>query len=1057
MISIDVVSGSRRQEGMSDRPLDDLWTEHLNDWLDSAVNVDLIELNVESLVGDEPYDRLFISSKIKRLNTGRLSHGWMKGYEFARSGGWWCSGIDPLNDWKPMEWGCFKPDAPRINPDNKKIIKYEHPPQSPTRAFFLRVTWQVGLKIASRHGLKREYQHRILRVRGNRPISDFFTTEDPTFWQWVLDRSLPVMLVEGAKKAGSVLSSGYVAIALPGIFNGYRVKDSHGNLVPRELIPELKLFATGGRHFYICFDHDTKVKTIRNVNTAIRNLGTLLQNLRCEVLIVDLPGPEKGADDFIIARGVADFHKLVDQALSLSHRKLAQRLRTRLTVQPALKIFQQDLSKLEISGIPDHGIVAIASAKGTGKTKFISAQVKDSPKAVLASHRIALARNLCDRLGLNYRGDIDRVKGGDFIAGDAFTMRVGMCVDSVLSVDPNRFTDCDLVIDEVCQVVRHLLTSSTCNKDGKRPAILARFGALIQQARRVIVADADLDNSTLDYLRALRQDEQPIYLIRNDVQLQGYPAMFFEAPDRTAIVERLLGEVRDMPPEKTLYISTDSRTMSKTLYELLANLYPDKPALLVNAQTSGGQDEKEFIVAPDKVLERDDYSIIIASPSVGTGTSIEIQDKIWKVFGIYNGVSGTDADICQALSRVRQPVERIIWCAPTGRNFCKASRSTNPLELKGHLFERTSVSVSLLRSSLKADTLAATQTIDWTSDPHIQLFAQISAAQNFAMHNLRDALLVRLQEEGNAVILERSPSISAANCLLKTSREAVKLAEAQALVNAEDLSSAQVSALEKKETVSPEEQRAIAKFYLKEFYCLPELTLQDVLGDREGRSRGELLNLEAQLYPKLALDKTVKSLEQQASWRQSLCPWDLPGTELRRKIRDQLGLTDFIQAGAAGEEWIKDDLLSLATHARTYSKAIKAHLNFTITDEMSDVQVVHQLLSQLGIKIDFRWSNLHPSYPGKKIRVYSFNRSHWQTLQSILLRREETRNRQGQGSMKEEGSPISVIPTSPMGDPSAIAPEKAISLPEERKTTKFKNLEQLFLDFPSWESELETG
>lgn len=47
-------------------------------------------------------------------------------------------------------------------------------------------------------------------------------------------------------------------------------------------------------------------------------------------------------------------------------------------------------------------------------------------------------------------------------------------------------SDLWLVIDEVVQVLRHLLTSSTCRKDGKLPALLTRLRQLVQIARRVI-------------------------------------------------------------------------------------------------------------------------------------------------------------------------------------------------------------------------------------------------------------------------------------------------------------------------------------------------------------------------------------------------------------------------------------------------------------------------------------------------------------------------------------------------------------------------------------------
>jgi hypothetical protein len=102
------------------------------------------------------------------------------------------------------------------------------------------------------------------------------------------------------------------------------------------------------------------------------------------------------------------------------------------------------------------------------------------------------------------------------------------------------------VLDEAVQLVRHLLTSATCARDGKRPALLARFRALVQHAKRVIVADADLDNATLHYLRSLR-GERTVFLVRNDFEPEPYACRWLAAPDRTAVTGALLSELAALP------------------------------------------------------------------------------------------------------------------------------------------------------------------------------------------------------------------------------------------------------------------------------------------------------------------------------------------------------------------------------------------------------------------------------------------------------------------------------------------------------------------------------
>ena len=862
-----------------------------------------------------------------------------------------------------------------------KARKYETPVGAGSKPYLPPIPYSTWKTICDRHQLPypAELQQWLQKSE------QLLTAQG--FWTWVKHNpTLPLTLTEGGKKALCLLSLGEVAIALYGVHGGYRTKDSLGHSIPPQLIPELDPFITQGRPVTLAFDQDAKPQTIKTVNNAQLKFGNLLQQAGAEVSVATWNSEEgKGVDDLVVAKGPQAWETAYSEALSLHHWQIAQRLNQQLTYTANLELNCPDLSEIDLHQIPTEGIIAIASPKGTGKTKLINQQITQSEKVLLASHRIALARHLGHRLNLDYRGDLDRVDG-QFITGSAYTLRIGFCVDSLLAINPLHFQGCDLVIDEIVQVLRHLLTSSTCNHNGKRPALLARFQAILQTARRIIVADADLDDATLDYLLKLR-DNAELFLLRNTHTLQGYPVQFLEAQDRTPICDRLLQDLNTLSPHQVLYITTDSKGTSKTLFQLLQTQHPDKRILLINSETSGGQDEREFIANPDQVLQRHEYDVIICSPSVATGTSIEVNGIITKVYGIYMGVSATDADIAQALARVREPIPRVVWCAQRGRNFCKVSRSTNSLELKGHLFERTTATTSLIRTSLRPDTIAALTNFDWTTDPHVHLYTKISASQNWSMYNLRDALRVRLIVEGHQLQIEQrdvNPMISE---LLQLNGLAVKQADAESILNADTLSFTEVLALEQKEALSPEQQRALTKFHLKDFYQLEDLTLEDILADREGRWRGELLNLEAQLYPNVALDRTVKALEKQRSWRQFLCPWDIPGTAIRREIRDKLGLTEFIRTAATGWEWTGRDLAPIAEMARQYAPTIKAHLNFTISARVSDTQIVHQLLSQLGIKTKFRWSSNHPSYPGKKIRVYGLKLDHWEQCMAILDRR----------------------------------------------------------------------
>ncbi|MBD1943950.1 DUF3854 domain-containing protein, partial [Coleofasciculus sp. FACHB-712] len=462
---------------------------HFDEWRASAIDDALIALNVRSLSGDEAY-RFLVPDPQKAFGKVHRDAQWRslrKSYGHIEAGGWWCNGLDPLNNWQPMEeWGCLKPDLPRKNAKGK-LVKYEHPPGQATRAFFLRISFKISLRIARQYGLETEYWKRFphfqspakgfessrkaLKCKRPRPLKLKLQThqkqlrrsEDKGFWAWVLKNNLPIVLTEGVKKAGSLLSAGYAAVGLPGIWNGRRVIGSIATL-----IPELQLFATEGRLIYFCFDHDTKPKTVAAVNSAIAKTGKLFANAGCNVLVIKWSALQKGVDDFIVANGQAAFDEVYSNALPLPEWEWTKRQERSLTYIADEVLNAPDLSIIGLQ-VPDSGIIAIVSPKGSGKTKLISQITAQSKSLLSLTHRIFLGRSLAGRLRYTWRTDADK-GGGYYLTSDGQpTCRLGSCVESLFAIDLEKFAGCDLVIDEVCQVLRNLLTSKTCNKDGMRP------------------------------------------------------------------------------------------------------------------------------------------------------------------------------------------------------------------------------------------------------------------------------------------------------------------------------------------------------------------------------------------------------------------------------------------------------------------------------------------------------------------------------------------------------------------------------------------------------------
>jgi Domain of unknown function (DUF3854) len=115
----------------------------------------------------------------------------------------------------------------------------------------------------------------------------------------VNNSEVPLVITEGAKKAATLISLGYAAIALPGIFNGYRQpKDEFGRKTGlAKLIPQLQIFATPGRTVYFAFDRDTKASTVNNVNIAIAKTGKLFTKAGVDIKVICWQEFAKDVDD----------------------------------------------------------------------------------------------------------------------------------------------------------------------------------------------------------------------------------------------------------------------------------------------------------------------------------------------------------------------------------------------------------------------------------------------------------------------------------------------------------------------------------------------------------------------------------------------------------------------------------------------------------------------------------------------------------------------------------------------------------------------------------------
>ncbi|QLE41688.1 DUF3854 domain-containing protein [Nostoc sp. C052] len=233
--------------------------KHWDEWMISGVSKKIIANNVRTIK-----DALEVDKLLNRNNKSRWKHS------NNLIPAWAVSGVDPQTGEPTLLGVQVKPDTPILNKQGK-LQKYLS---------------------AS------DYQLAPL----------FLDTGIEGFWQEIInDKSKPIIITEGAKKAAAGLSIDYITISVPGVSTCRKDGRLHDLL---------KLFTGFGRTCYLCFDNDIVVK--KPVQNAMTGLAKELSATGSKVMIINLPpGDNKGMDDFISHNGKEEFGKLIENAQTI--------------------------------------------------------------------------------------------------------------------------------------------------------------------------------------------------------------------------------------------------------------------------------------------------------------------------------------------------------------------------------------------------------------------------------------------------------------------------------------------------------------------------------------------------------------------------------------------------------------------------------------------------------------------------------------------------------------------------------------------------------------------
>ena len=1027
---------------------------------ESNIHPDLIKLNFFHLEGNDALDRLFISDKLKRINTGAISYSILKRYRHVEFGGWWVSGVDVLNQYSDDLWGQFKPTKPRLSADKGKIIKYEGPPKHPTGIIALKISQLLWQTIANRNNIKlSDYPKGLLKdtpadiasrdaTLGANPLGRAERTSKAdrslqlSFWLWMVNNSeVPLIITEGAKKAAALISLGYAAIALPGIFNGYRQpKDEFDRKTGlAKLIPQLQVFATPGRTVYFAFDQDTKASTVNNVKIAIAKTGKLFTKAGVDVKVIRWQESAKGVDDLIINSGAEAFHQAYNQALSLS--SWLVQTQVQLTYKANIQVNRRYLGSLtkaegkKVKGergrgkgkddelayqnlvpqtlsIPEAAkLICLKSPKGTGKThlleQIVQQAIREGQWVLLLTHRIQLGEALCQRVGLPYLTEIKTAEYGT-------VMGYGLCIDSLhpnsgARFDANNWSDGIVIIDEAEQVIWHMLNSATCAAE--RVEILTQFKTLIQNNLsgdgKVYLADADLSDVAIDYIRGLAGFHVEPFVVVNDWQPpieQRWTVHNYEEKNPARLVRDLVNHIETggRPFISCSAQKLKSKWGTQNLESYLEQQFPDKRILRIDSETVADPEHPAYgcIAHLNEILPQ--YDLAIASPSIETGVSIECErtDKCYSevpiafelllrgiktnlgktkqiphfdsVWAIAQGVQAADS-IRQVLARIRANVPRYLWAAKRGFYKCMVG---NGATVKKVLIASTKNKASTnIRFLQAADASLCDLDLDTNFQPEsLNTWAKRGCYINLTMQNYRHSIVEGLIAEGHFVTAPVQPQAEDNNSAAEVESQLKQVAQTKYQAECSQVAEAplptdsEYQKLKDKRAKTKQERWIerkgnLVKRYGDDVSITPELVAKDDEGwygkilSHYYLTVGRPYLIERDLKQIQAIAHTNRNRLWLPDFNRSLLSTPLRLLEtliiglLKPGRTAEMGEVSSPIASSVQYRGSDRNLGLIAELAKANQRELKTFLGLTIVESDTPIKVVQKLLSLLGLKL----------------------------------------------------------------------------------------------------------
>jgi hypothetical protein len=327
---------------------------------------------------------------------------------------------------------------------------------------------------------------------------------------------------------------------------------------------------------------------------------------------------------------------------------------TSITETPWKRVNTPKLNLDEL-GLEPGFLYLLIAAKSTGKTSGVAMPlVAKAIATLIVTHLRSLGLESSQKLGVPWQDDI-QIDG---------VSKLACTINSLYKVSPTILSKegSFFLMDEADQVLAQAF-EDICNKQGERMLILRAIEHHLKRAIRSnglgVLMSADLTQKEIDLLKKLFPD-LPIRVIINDYQPKMGKLYFDESGKPDRVISKILERCKAGLPCFVVSDFKGSMRGCKSIAELIRRQCPELRVEEINGDVTKHPQVIDFLKHIDKASK--DVDLIICSPAVTSGISIENQRFIGGVFGIFFGVLSV-SKACQALARIRGAKSIHVWAA----------------------------------------------------------------------------------------------------------------------------------------------------------------------------------------------------------------------------------------------------------------------------------------------------------------------------------------------------------------------------------------------------------